>query len=222
MPKLKNQKLTLKEKALLESIPTENSLESFLNIPYHFDTYKEAEEFMALKADEFLRKYFNMPLEIPIIISTRLNRNLGLFYSLYSKDSKTEFIPNNIKITSHYFDYEQDSLAQLLSTLYHECVHYALCAKKLRFKDTDTIFDSILEKLTITSLFETRYGGSLNKTFDLYSCSCGHFKDAYWAIKNPTPNIWKTCESCSEHPKYIRTELGKYAAIKAKFISETK
>lgn len=215
------QNLSTKEQELLDTMPTIDTISEYEGVKMVFKTRKESEEFLCEKADEFLQTYFNMNLEIPIKINPRMSSNLGLFHFKCSKGKRipSNMIPSRISISHRFFDYEQIDMRKTMSILFHECVHYALCAKKLKHADADTIFDFILKKLRIETNYESIYPQVI-MDFDLYTCSCKDFKGVFFGRKQPVSSVYNVCEKCKEHPKFVRKEIGTYSEIASKFSTE--
>ncbi|KKK35378.1 hypothetical protein WN59_00650 [Salinicoccus sediminis] len=112
-------------------------------------------------ADEFLERNFDMPLGVPLRISSRMKSRLGAFQVKYIRggDVKTEIV------MSHEFIVHNSEEA-ILDVLYHECVHYALYTQDKPYRDSDALFISTLDRLGISRTRTYAYKGRSH----LYEC----------------------------------------------------
>jgi SprT-like protein len=97
-------------------------------------------------ANEFLKKEFNLTLEIPIKISGRLKRAAGMYSYLYDEYSK-KITPQKIQIAR--FAVENNTMEDVIDALEHELVHYALCIRGEKFHDEDLNFINTCKRLGI-------------------------------------------------------------------------
>lgn len=112
-------------------------------------------------ATKFLRDNFHMVLAIPIVRNNRLRVRMGCFYAT------TDDIPDSIEIAG--FVIEHGTREVVLDTLYHECVHYALCSRGDPYDDGHPVFEAELRRLGISSTESNRVG-----MFIKYNCAgCG-------------------------------------------------
>ncbi|WP_462422170.1 SprT-like domain-containing protein [Salinicoccus sp. Marseille-QA3877] len=116
---------------------------------------------LEIYADEFLRKNFDLSLDVPLRISKRMKSKLGVFSIKYN-DHK---VLSSEIVISYNFIINNDKEA-VLDVLYHECVHYALYKKRLPFRDSDPEFINTLEHLGISKTRRYKYRG---QSF-LYEC----------------------------------------------------
>lgn len=117
-------------------------------------------------AEDFLRKNFDLSLDVPLRISKRMKSKLGVFSIKYNKN---EILSSEI-VLSYNFVINNDKDA-VLDVLYHECVHYALFKKRMPFRDSDPEFINTLERLGISKTRSYQYKGQSY----LYECrKCGY------------------------------------------------
>ncbi len=119
------------------------------------------EEKLEYCAKEFLRRNFNLDLDIPIRISKRMKSKLGVFIVKYYGKKAT----GSEIVISEDFIVNNDETA-VLDVLYHECVHYALYKTGQPYRDSDEIFIRTLDRLGISRTRSYRYRG---ESF-LYEC----------------------------------------------------
>lgn len=112
-------------------------------------------------AEDFLRKNFDLSLDVPLRISKRMKSKLGVFSIKYNRN---EVLSSEI-VLSYNFIINNDKDA-VLDVLYHECVHYALYKKRLPFRDADPEFIHTLERLGISRTRSYQYKGQSY----LYEC----------------------------------------------------
>ncbi|WP_411844167.1 SprT-like domain-containing protein [Salinicoccus sp. HZC-1] len=112
-------------------------------------------------ATEFLKKHFDMPLGIPIRISKRMKSRLGAFQIKYRGN---EVVKCEIVMSSEFL--YQNTEETILDVLYHECVHYALYAEGLPYRDSDAEFITTLDRLGISRTRTYVYKGRSH----LYEC----------------------------------------------------
>lgn len=225
MAQLRRQTLTGKEQSLYALVPDKNAVKEFVGVKRKFTSIKEGEEFIQELSKQFLNDYFGESLDIPVIVNTRMRRNLGLFHSTHEVNKKGVVIttPEKISINSLYFKFEQTDLARVVSTLYHELVHYVLCKKGLRYNDEDLIFDSILNKLSIETNYSPMLYGDIVRDYDLYRCSCGNWNGIFDGVKSYRLVLkYDMCEKCKNNPAFVRKEIGVYSEITQVFINESK
>ena len=110
-------------------------------------------------AREFLDKEFDMKLEIPIFINSRLKRTFGYFK--HTKNSALQIDISQELINTHPREV-------VIDVLKHELVHYALFEQKKPFGDGDKYFKDTLDRLGVS---RTGTYQSLGK-FHEYRCNC--------------------------------------------------
>lgn len=104
------------------------------------------------EATKFLKETFGMKLLIPIVISNRMKSSLGLFR--YYRDTKQ---PIDIRISKNLL--ENYSEEDILGTLKHECVHYALFMMGKPHRDGDFWFEQVLRLYNIPRTRTKKYKG---------------------------------------------------------------
>lgn len=116
---------------------------------------------LEIYADEFLRKNFDLSLDVPLRVSKRMKSKLGVFSIKYNNHK----VLSSEIVLSYNFIINNDKEA-ILDVLYHECVHYALYKKRLPFRDSDPEFINALKRLEISKTRKYKYKG---QAF-LYEC----------------------------------------------------
>lgn len=115
---------------------------------------KQLEEY----AEAFLQHEYNLDLEIPIKINGRLSRSLGRFKYNMNGAIVIEIAK---RMVEHY------TVDEILDTLKHELVHYALFKLGKPHRDGHHVFENELKKLGISSTNTKRYKGKAH----VYKCS---------------------------------------------------
>lgn len=113
------------------------------------------------RAAEFLKRHFDMPLGIPIRSSKRMKSRLGAFQIKYRGN---EVVKCEIVMSSEFIYHNTEET--ILDVLYHECVHYALYAQGLPYRDSDAEFIKTLDRLGISRTRTYAYKGRSH----LYEC----------------------------------------------------
>lgn len=103
-------------------------------------TVSQMEEF----ANTFLKENFNLSLKIPISVNNRLTRSLGRL--LISKGYYSDYAVR-IEISGRFLKY--NSKEDILDTIKHECVHYALFILKKPYTDDSYEFISTCKRLGV-------------------------------------------------------------------------
>lgn len=155
-------------------------------------TLKEIETY----ADKFLKEAYGMDLEIPVEINGRLSRFLGRF--IYSGTLKR---PIRIEISKKYLI--NGSLNDILSTIRHECIHYALFCKGLPFRDGEKYFESELKKHDTHSTNTVTYKSKRN--VNVYSCECKEEHITLRALSDK--GMYHRCRKCKNYLKYEGKKL---------------
>lgn len=117
---------------------------------------------LAVCANEFLQKNFDIQLEIPIRISKRMKSKLGAFQIKYSGNN---VVKSEIVISDDFISHNPKKI--ILDVLYHECVHYALYTLGEPYKDSAPVFINTLARLGISRTRRYAYKGQRY----LYECS---------------------------------------------------
>lgn len=112
----------------------------------------KAEETLTKVAKHFLQKEFGLELTVPVQISGRMKSSLGLFYF----ERKPTNRPVSIKIAKGLV-LEEGREFDVIDTLRHECIHYALFVQGLPFDDDDKEFVDTCNRLGV-SLTRTTKG----------------------------------------------------------------
>ena len=105
-------------------------------------TQPTIEELTQLAAD-FLRKHYDMSLDISIRRNNRLRKCLGVFRWL------SEWEPEVIELSGDLLTYGARDV--VIDTLYHELIHYALFTQQRQFRDGEEDYESELRKHSVSS-----------------------------------------------------------------------
>jgi len=112
-------------------------------------------------ATEFLRDNFGITLDIPIERNNRLRRVMGRFNSTHNNE------PIEIQLAGFLLDHGAPEV--IVDTLYHECVHYALCHRGEPYDDGHPIFEAEIKRLGVSASGTNSVG-----VFVEYNCAgCG-------------------------------------------------
>lgn len=120
---------------------------------------KFTEKELEIEARNFLREIFDMDLYVPVVISKQMRSTFGSFR--YYKDSNE---PIDIRISYNLI--ENYSREDILGTLKHECVHYALFMMGKPFSDGDYFFEQTLRIYGIPATRTKKYRGKVH----VYEC----------------------------------------------------
>ena len=138
-------------------------------------------------ARDFLSKTYDLELSIPIKINNRLTTTLGRFRwrRLTAQSGRKMGVPLSIEISGKYLRYGDSK--DIVSTIKHECCHYALFVSGLPFRDGDTYFENELKRYGInpsgTSYFEQK------RNVRVYECRC----DEHIFLRTISPSYCKNC-----------------------------
>lgn len=110
-------------------------------------------------ARNFLKKHYEMDLEIPVKRNNRLRTTLGRF--VMSSDKK----PLRIEISGNTLEY--GTKEAIIGILKHECIHYALHRKGKASRDGHPYFESELQKHGAPSTNTWKIGKHY-----IYVCNC--------------------------------------------------
>lgn len=113
---------------------------------------KYTQKWLEDNAREFLKETFNMDLYIPLVISKQMKSTFGVFRYYPSKNQ-----PLDIRISQNLLDNYTEE--QILGTLKHECVHYALYMMGKPHRDGDFYFEEVLKIYNIPATRTKSYVG---------------------------------------------------------------
>lgn len=141
---------------------------------------------------EFLREEYGIELAIPIERNNRLSRALGRFRIRNGRSLILSFAG---------FFLDNGTEEQIVSTMKHECIHYALFEQGRNYKDGDADFENQLRKHS--SCPTGTQNVKREQKVHLYSCGCHVFK------RRRRLNNKKTysCSTCEKIVNYVKTEL---------------
>lgn len=139
---------------------------------------------MLAHAENFLAKNFNMPLSIPIKINGRLRTTGGVFK--YRDAGNGHFTPLRIEIAK--FMIESGTFTEIMETLEHELIHYALCALKLPHKDSDSFFQLMCQNLNVPM--------SHKVIKNLYQYECVDCHEIHRMSRAISKNEYAVCNQC--------------------------
>lgn len=146
---------------------------------------------MLAYAENFLAKNFNLSLTIPIEINNRLRSNGGVFK--YADNGRGCFTPLKIEIAK--FIIESGTYTEIIETLEHELVHYALCTLKKPHKDSDSLFKTTCKNLNIPL--------SHKVIKNLYQYECVDCHKVHKMTRIIPKNQYAVCSEC--HSKIVKT-----------------
>lgn len=145
--------------------------------------------YLSVMANKFLKEHFDMKLNIPIVISNRMTAALGRFTFQIGGGGLVRK-PIKISLAGQLLDnYNKD---EILDTLYHELVHYALFVKNEDFSDGQANFENTLKRLNIKSTGTTEYRGVL---YVLPCTKCG-LKNYSTKNLRESKRYYKVCKRC--------------------------
>lgn len=144
---------------------------------------------------KFLMDNYNIELDIPVLINSRLSRRLGQFVSSLNT---TTGVSKALRIEFSKKYLENGRLEDIISTIKHECIHYALYSLNKPYKDGEPLFESELRKHGSHSTGTTRL--QLERNVNVYKCSCQEHVTLK-ALKNN--GAYHTCKVCSSYLKYL-------------------
>ena len=112
-------------------------------------TYNKAksEQTLTIIARNFLQKEFGLELTVPVKVSGRMKDLLGVFYYERDNDNGSNN-PLSIKIAEGLIK-EEGREHDVIDTLKHECIHYALCVLGKPFSDGDKEFINTCNRLGV-------------------------------------------------------------------------
>lgn len=142
----------------------------------------EIEQELCKVSQEFIKKSYGIDLIIPIKVNKRLSTVLGRFRHYRSESKKR---PLDIELSGRLLEY--GSTEQIISTLKHECIHYALYMLGRPYKDGHPVFESELKK---HNSYSTRTQRISTKRY-IYSCGCQKFE----SLTNRYAKNYR-CRSC--------------------------
>lgn len=111
-------------------------------------------------AKAFLKEKYNMQLNIPIVLNTRISKRLGTFYHKrgYKSSTRIDIGTNTI---NHY------PRETVIDVLKHELTHYAAYEMDMPYRDGDHYFENELKKNGIGATKTIQAKG----VFHQYNCS---------------------------------------------------
>lgn len=150
-------------------------------------------------AEQFLIENFNLKLNIPIRISNRMSKALGNFRVVENTATGVRRA-KDIAISGNLLKYYKTE--EVIDTLKHECVHYALFMLGKPYLDGQNYFEKTLRRLGVSSTQTTEFKGKVH----VYGCtSCN-----YQFHRARRFNVSKyCCGKCGGSLAYIKQELVK-------------
>lgn len=144
-------------------------------------------------AKDFLQEEFGIDLEIPIEINGRLSRSLGRFVCYPSRKKSVK-----IELSKNLLEFYDDD--EVVDTLRHECVHYALFELGKPFKDHDTYFINTCNRLNVGLTNTTQHKGLVH----VYKC-LGCNKE-HEVLRRFNPKAYR-CSRCKEGFEYVSQKV---------------
>lgn len=158
------------------------------------------EQELEAMANEFLKEKFNMSLEVPVKLNGRLTRALGRFKYAACRDGRKVSLVIEVAKRLNTYSPKED----IIDTLYHECIHYALLEKGIPNRDSDITFIETCNSLGV-SLSGTKLSYEPKHHYTCPSCSKKFESKKF--IKNP---YCPTCEvKCTYKGKITLREPNK-------------
>lgn len=136
-------------------------------------------------AKVFLRSNYGIALDIPIERNNRLRSKMGCFFFGNNEE------PLRIELAGFLLKYGTPEV--VVDTLYHECVHYALCHRGDPFDDGDEIFESELRRLGVTSSKTNRVGVYVE--YDCAACGETVLTGRKRVLRNPQGYVTGCCDA---------------------------
>lgn len=115
-------------------------------------------------AEDFLIENFDLTLDIPIRISNRMTRTFGSFVRTRNRLTG-ETQSKEIVISSNLYKYH--GYDNMIDTLKHECIHYALYTLGRPFKDGQAYFENTLKEHGVSSTGTKKFKGKAHQ----YECT---------------------------------------------------
>ena len=146
---------------------------------------------------EFLWENYKLELKIPISINGRLTSVMGRFtwkkYKGFTVDGRVGE-PVDIQISKKYLQY--GSKDDIVDTIKHEAVHYALFVKGLPHSDGDKHFEEELKRLGVTATETSSY--KFPRNVRVYTCKCEGDNEHIF-LRTITPSY---CTACGKNLIY--------------------
>lgn len=139
----------------------------------------------------FLMQAYGMELRIPVQVNGRLKSKNGVFWHTSTRKESLR-----IEISKNYIEHQE--WETVLSTVRHECIHYALYELDRNYKDGQADFENELVKHKSHSTKTIAYKGKVES----YGCPCC---SRVWNKKRKYPRngVGYKCPKCKEQIKYL-------------------
>lgn len=144
-------------------------------------------------AKDFLMEEFGIELNIPIEINGRLSRSLGRFVCYPSRKKSVK-----IELSKRLLEFYDDD--EVVDTLRHECVHYALFELGKPYSDTDMFFINTCNRLDVGLTETTSYKGLVH----VYKC-LGCQKE-HESVRRFNPTSYR-CKTCKQGFEYVSQKV---------------
>lgn len=119
-------------------------------------------------AREFLMDAYGLELKIPVLINSRLKSKNGVFWHRTNRKESLR-----IEISKTYIEHQE--WKTVLSTLKHECIHYALYEMDKPYEDGTPTFEAEIVKHGSHSTGTVAYKGKVVQ----YACTADGCKTVY-------------------------------------------
>ena len=147
-------------------------------------------------AKDFLMEEFGIKLDIPIEINGRLSRSLGRFICYPKRKESVK-----IELSKNLLEFYDDD--EVLDTLRHECVHYALFELRKPYRDNDKYFIDTCNRLSV-GLTETTEHKGLVHVYKCLGCQKEHE-----SVRRFDHTSYR-CKTCKQGFEYVsRKVIGK-------------
>jgi len=153
---------------------------------------------LEMVAIKFLKENYDLKLEVPIVLNGRLKSKFGRF--IHAPHNSKNRISYSIEISKNYIEYQ--TWENVISTLKHELIHYALYELGKPYRDGEKIFESELAKHGSHSTGTLEFKGEMN----IYKCKgCG--LEYRRVRKYPNNAKGYTCGDCGSEIYYDGRKL---------------
>ncbi|EPC8411117.1 sprT domain-containing protein [Bacillus cereus] len=143
---------------------------------------------LEMVAIKFLKENYDMRLGIPIVLNGRIKRTFGRF--IHAPHNAKNRVSHRIEMSKNYIEHQ--TWENVISTLKHELIHYALYELGKPYRDGEELFESELAKHGSHSSGTLIFKGELN----VYKCKGGCGVEYRRVRKYPNNAERYTCGLC--------------------------
>lgn len=164
-------------------------------------------QMMINESKYFLKKNFNLELNVPIMINPRLTSTYGRFIWYGSKrNNRPKYLIEKdvIEIQKNFILVAMiaGELEAVMEVLRHELVHYALFTLGRDYRDGDSDFEKTLAELNVGSSARThksKSSGKFSRQLQIlvrFKCNCG--EKMYYNCGISRKEVWAYCSNCEK------------------------